>query len=94
MLDFFVIDAGPEMFDKVLEITSGLRSKGFAAGFNYRRMALGKQLKQAAGANARAAVIVGQETVDDGKVVIKKMASGEQVTVDLAGFLEEPGQVL
>jgi len=93
-LDFFVIDAGLEMFDAVLEITSQLRSKGFAAGFNYKRTALGKQLRQAAGANAAAAVIVGQETADDGQVVIKKMASGEQVTVDLAGFLEEPGQVL
>ena len=93
-LDFFVIDAGPEMFDKVLEITSALRSKGFAAGFNYKRIGMGKQLRQAAGQNATAAVIVGQETADEGKVVIKKMASGEQVVVDLGGFLEEPGQVL
>ncbi|MBN2375877.1 MAG: ATP phosphoribosyltransferase regulatory subunit, partial [Sedimentisphaerales bacterium] len=91
-LDFFVIDARAEMFDKVLEITSELRSKGFAAGFSYKRMALGKQLRQAAGANAAAAVIVGQETVGDGQVVIKKMASGEQVAVDLTAFLEKPEQ--
>ncbi|MCP4710042.1 MAG: histidine--tRNA ligase [Planctomycetes bacterium] len=90
-LDFFVIDAGEELYEKSLEVASMLREKGFSAVINYKRQAIGKQLKQAGLQNARWAVILGEETVKDGQVNLKDMAEGTQKTVGLEKFLTEPG---
>ncbi|KPK75204.1 MAG: hypothetical protein AMJ79_12245 [Phycisphaerae bacterium SM23_30] len=101
-LDFFVIDAGRELFsfsreDKdrcVLAVVSRLREKGFSAAFDYKRQPLGKQLKQAAAQKARWAVILGDETIKEGKVNVKNMAQGGQRTVGLEEFLSRPGETV
>ena len=63
----------------------------FSAALNYKRLALGKQLKQAATQNARWAVILGEETLRDGQVNIKNMADGSQKALGLKEFLARPG---
>jgi len=92
-IDFFVIDTGEGLYDKSLEVVGALREKGFSAVINYKRQAVGKQLKQAGGQNARWAVILGEETVKDGLVNLKDLAEGTQKTVSLEEFLAEPGMI-
>ena len=87
-LDYFVIDAGPELFDRTLELVCQLRSQGYAAGFSYKRQAMGKQLKQAATQQARSVIILGQETLERNEVTIKNMTDGTQKTIPLTDLLE------
>ncbi len=89
-IDFFIVDADPELLPNVLELVSKLREKGIGADFSYRRQALGKQLKQADAVGARRAVILGSEFRQGGHVVIKDLATGRQSTVSLADFLSAP----
>jgi len=89
-LHFFVAYAGVEFFDKALQLTCRLRAQGYSAAFDYKRLALGKQLKQAAQQNARFAVIVGQETVEADEITLKDMTKTTQKTVPLPQFLADP----
>jgi len=87
-LDFFVIDADPDLFQKTLQITAQLRQKGFTAAFSYKRTAVGKQFKQANAANARYALVLGQETTQRNEITLKKLTSPktQQTTFTLDNF--------
>ncbi len=87
MLDYFVVDAGNDLFDRLLDLVSRLRALGYKTAFDYRRTGMGKQLKQAASQNARFAVILGQETIDNNEITLKNMAEGTQATIGLDAFL-------
>jgi histidyl-tRNA synthetase len=78
-LDFFVVYDDYKIFEeKGLPLINQLRKRGHSAVFDYRRGAMGKQLKQAATQKATFAVIIGQETKADGNVTVKNMAEGTQ----------------
>ena len=40
-LDVYLIDAGPEFFEIVLDLTAKLREQGVACAFSYRRQKVG-----------------------------------------------------
>lgn len=89
-LDAFVIDAEERYFPRVLELATMLRRAGLSADYSYKRQAVGKQLKQAAGRSARCALIVGQELEQRGGVAVKDLASGAQRETALADLLADP----
>lgn len=93
-IHFFVIDADPALFGRVLSTVGALRGKGFGAEFSYRRQAVGKQLRAASARQARVAVILGQETTHGEQVTVKRLAGGEQSQVALASLLADPAAVL
>lgn len=86
-LDYFVALAAPQFADAMYEVTARIRSQGRSANFSYKQGGLSKQLKEAAGQNARKCVIIGQEYKDHREVVVKDMAGGAQETVNLEQFL-------
>ncbi len=90
-LEYFVALADPQVLRSVYEITAQIRSKGHSAGFSYRQAGLSKQLKEAAGQNAKVCVIVGQEYRDKRQVVLKNMTTGEQELADVEQFLSRLG---
>ncbi len=90
----YLIDADPDAFGTVLDLAAKLRAEGIACVFSYRRQGVGKQLRDAGGRNAAAAVIVGQETRDRGVVTIKHFATGAQHELALAALLDDPRAVL
>ncbi len=53
---------------------------------SYKLSGLGKQLKEAASRNTEKCLIIGEE-FEDGKLVVKDMATGEQESVDMKLFL-------
>ncbi|MCI0499048.1 MAG: histidine--tRNA ligase [Planctomycetales bacterium] len=86
-LDYFVVCADAELFDKAVSVAAVLRRKGFSCDFSYKPVALGKQLKQADALKAAQCVIVGQELKESNQLVIKDMKSGEQKLVNADAFL-------
>jgi histidyl-tRNA synthetase len=95
-LDFFVVWDDYNTFEKHgLRLVDKLRIRGFSTAFDYRRtIAMGKQLKQASAANARFAVILGQETIDSDQITIKDMTTGSQVTGPLEEFMDQPDKYM
>ncbi len=93
-LDFYVLDADRELFEKALSVTCELRAKGYSASAGYKRGGVGKQMKQAAGQNARYVVIIGQETAEKNEIAVKDMDKGEQRSVNLDEFLTDPGKYM
>jgi len=88
-LDAFVIATDKSLFDQSLQLTGALRQKGFKVDLSYKQSGLGKQLKQPAAQRAASVLILGEETLNENKVTIKNMASGEQKTVSLDTVLEK-----
>lgn len=92
--DFYVVDADPCLFNKVLEVVAALRSRSKSVQFSYKRISLAKQLKAAASSGAKYCVILGEETTKDELVTVKNMANGKQDRVSLERFLAETEQTL
>ncbi|MDD5459539.1 MAG: histidine--tRNA ligase [Phycisphaerae bacterium] len=90
-LDYFVAYVDEKYRQKAVETVAGLRAAGFAADFSYKAAGLGKQLKQASSLGAAKAVIIGEE-IEDGKVAIKDMRSGEQTEAGLDEMLKHGGK--
>jgi histidyl-tRNA synthetase len=86
-LEYFVASADPEMAKAAYEVVARIRLAGHSANFSYRQGGLSKQLKEAAGQNAKKCVIIGQEYRDQRQVAIKDMATGQQELVDVEQFL-------
>ena len=85
-LDYFVAYVDEKYKNEAVRITMQLRSNSFSANFSYKAAKLNKQLKLASDQNARRCVIVGQE-LEEKKLAIKDMSSGEQKLVELDEFL-------
>jgi len=88
-LDFFVVDDGEGMLEKVLAVVGALRGKGLSADFNYKRQPVGKQLKDANKRGAKCAVILRAGTLG-----VKNLRSGQQADVPEEEFLRVPGKYL
>jgi histidyl-tRNA synthetase len=87
--EYFVTFADKIFGSEMYQIVARLRSKGYSANFSYKLGGLSKQLKEAGSQNAKKCVIIGQEYLDDKKLCVKDMATGEQTLVDLDTFWRE-----
>lgn len=67
---------------KALDIVARLRSCGKSTEFSYKTVGLGKQLKLADACGARQVLIIGQEYLDEQKIILKEMQTGTQRAVD------------
>jgi len=86
-LDYFVVAIGPgAQGEDVFRIIAELRSKGYSVNFSYK-FGLAKQMKEAASQNAKWCIIMGLEELDNKKVKLKDMRTGEQKPVDVEEFL-------
>ncbi|OHB68139.1 MAG: hypothetical protein A2Y77_04690 [Planctomycetes bacterium RBG_13_62_9] len=90
-LEYFVAWADPQAARAVYEVAARIRAMGQSANFSYRQGGLSKQLKEAAGQNAKRCVIIGQEYTEHRQVAVKNMATGEQELVDVEQFLSRLG---
>ena len=89
-LDYFVaaIGLGP-LAKEVQRVIADLRSRRYSVSFSYRigGLSLSKQIKEAAAQNAKNCIIIGAEEVQQDKIKVKNMATGEQELVDYEEFL-------
>jgi histidyl-tRNA synthetase len=87
--DYFVAFTDKQFFPKAVELTAKLRTKGFAANFDYKSANLSKQLKQASAQNAKKCIIIGQEFIDNNQLVVKDMTTGEQELIPVDRFFAQ-----
>lgn len=86
--DYFVVYVDGRFSQDVIRLVAVLRRKGLSADFSYKAANLSKQLKLPSAQSAKKCIIIGDE-FDDGKLVVKDMATGEQRTVDKGEFFEQ-----
>ncbi len=80
-LEVFVVSAGEKTEEEAFSLLQEIRGRGIAADKDYMGRSVKAQMKQAARSKAACAVIVGEEELKAGYVLVKDMASGEQKTV-------------
>jgi len=95
MIDVFVVHQGAAAETLACKVLADLRRDGTISDMAYRGN-MKKQMSKASASNARYAVVIGDEEVADGHVIIKALYSGEQArlplplaTQTLADFLFE-----
>ena len=87
-LDYFVACVDENYRKDAVKLTMNLRTAGFAANFSYKAAKLSKQLKQASEQNTGKCIIIGEE-FQSGQLVVKDMATGEQVNINVEEFLSK-----
>jgi histidyl-tRNA synthetase len=85
-LDFFVALVDEAFTNQLYELTAKLRRSSHSANFSYKISGLSKQLKEASAQNASKCIIIGSE-MQNGQIVIKDMATGQQEVEDYNKFL-------
>ncbi|MEW6524072.1 MAG: histidine--tRNA ligase [Bacillota bacterium] len=86
-LDVFVVAAGEEGRKQAPLLSQRLRRTGLATDADFLDRSVKAQMKHAGRAGARLVLVVGDEELARGKVLVKEMASGQQWSLDL-GDLE------
>lgn len=82
---------GQEARDEAMKLASKLRKSGISAIVNFGDRSLKAQLKQANVSGACYAVIIGEDEVKNGTVVLRNMAKGEQQTISIDKVAEALG---
>lgn len=90
----FVIDAGPDCFDRVLRLTGELRRRNHPAIYSYKRQPLPKQIKQAVGRRAARVIIVEEPDATAERVAVKDLDTGVQRSILVESLLADPFQAL
>jgi histidyl-tRNA synthetase len=76
--DYFIVVLDEELHNDAMALTAKLRRKGKVTELSYKSGNLGKQLKAASEAGAAKSVIFGREYIEEKKLVVKDMKSGQQ----------------
>ena len=87
-IDVFVAPINDETRQKSFEITQTLRKNGIATDVDLNRKKFKKLMNHANNINVGKVVIVGKKDLDEGKVTVKDMNSGEQELVSLDSLVD------
>jgi len=89
-LDFWIAADAPDVVPVAMSVAALLRRLGHSVEYPLREQALGKQLKTAATAGARRAVILQREKLAaGGQATVKTLADGSERQVSLKEWLDE-----
>ncbi len=87
--DAFVVALGDEAQGAAFKLLTKLRQAGLKAGMDYAGRSMKAQMKQANKANARFALIIGEDEVKEACVQLKDMAKSEQEKVSFDNIIEK-----
>ena len=87
--DVFVVALGEEAQGAAFKLLTKLRQAGLKAGMDYAGRSMKAQMKQANKANARFALIIGEDEVKEACVQLKDMAKSEQQKVSFDNIVEK-----
>ncbi len=88
--ELYVVIPFGEVRAYAMKVADLLRSAGKRVEFSYRRGGLRKQLDFANKLGAKFAVIIGEDEAKEGKVSVKDMETGEQVSLKPEDILQKP----
>lgn len=83
----FVAHVSPKEKQKALEIASALRNENITALMELKTVSVGAQLKKAAKEESSYCVIVGEEELKKGNVLLKNLSAGTQEEITLEKLL-------
>jgi histidyl-tRNA synthetase len=75
-------------------IVGKLRSMKKSVNFCYKPSSISSQLKEASAQNAKNCIIIGEEELKEDKITVKNMTTGQQQTVPINKFLQNPEEFL
>jgi histidyl-tRNA synthetase len=87
-LDAYVVAVKPECRPDAFHLMTALRDSGLAADTDYEGRGMKAQMKKAARANSRFALILGPGEVERGTVTVRDLATSEQEERPLIGLAE------
>jgi histidyl-tRNA synthetase len=87
--DLFVAALGTAARKQVMSWIKSLRRKGLVVQMSYEDKGLKAQLKQADRARARYVLIVGEDELQNGKLILRDMSTHEQREIGLEGVVQE-----
>ena len=94
-LDAYVMPLGEEALLVSEEIAVYLRnSGGFKVDLCFDKTKLGNMFKRASAKNAKFAVIIGEEEMNNDSVIVKNLSSQEQITVKVDELIDKFDELL
>jgi histidyl-tRNA synthetase len=87
--DAFVVALGEEAQGAAFKLLTKLRQAGLKAGMDYAGRSMKAQMKQANKANARFALIIGEDEVKEACVQLKDMEKSEQEKVSFDNIVDK-----
>jgi histidyl-tRNA synthetase len=87
-LDVYVIPLGKDLIKDALEIVQMLRKNGIKADWDLLRRGVSKSLKYASSINAKYAIFIGEEEVNQNSVTIKDLKTGKQEFVKISNLVK------
>ncbi len=87
-LDYFIVHLGPEAFEKALELAALLRKTGKSVKLLYEEKNIKAQMKTADQLKAKKVIIIGENELKDGVLLLKDMADGSQKRVSYENLIQ------
>ncbi len=87
-LDYYIIGMGKEAEIRVFKLANMLREKSFYTEFDYQNKSFKNRLKAADKLKAKHTIIIGENEIKNGSIMLRDMISGNQEEIDLTTFLE------
>jgi len=82
-LKTYVIPVEEDVLSNAIQLTMKLRKRGIASDIDLTGRSLSKSMKYANSINAENAIIIGKKDLEEGKVTVRDMKTGEQRLVDV-----------
>jgi histidyl-tRNA synthetase len=86
-VDYWVAGEDDSLVSEVMRIASALRKRGRSVEYALRSQTLSRQIKTAASAGARQAVLLRHGDVAQGRATVRTMADGSEQSVELESWL-------
>jgi len=87
--DLYVVALGEAAKDYSVKLVNEVRLSGFSVDKDYGNRKIKAQFKAADRLNARFVAVLGDDELNNNKITLKNMATGEQQEIDLHNFVEE-----
>ena len=93
-LDVYLVPLGEEAYTQAMLLAMRLREAGIRTELSYDRRGLSAQLKVANRKHARFALLLGEQELREGSLLLRNMESGEQRTISKSEVLHSISSVL
>lgn len=87
--DVYIVSIGQEASDYAYQLSNFLRLNGFVTHFDYYQRSFKAQFKTAERKKAKVIIIIGEDEMKKGQVVLKNIATQEQRAVDEGEILHQ-----
>lgn len=88
-IDCYLVSMGDAAKDYTVKLAYQLRNAGFTVEKDYNDRKMKAQFKSADRLEAKFVAVLGDDELENGKINVKNMATGEQVEYELASFVAE-----